>query len=691
MHLQEVLASSRRAVPVLFVLLLAGWVAASLHGADAPGADVPGVPDVWVRIGPFGATVYTVVAVPGDPGTVFAGTSGGLFRSDDGFATWEPVEITGRWEPGVRSIWIDPDDPATIVVGTDDVLFRSTDGGATWERSQVELPIPIPEKPICLVADPSVPDILYACSGYTYFVFDLGQGVLASTDGGASFHPTSPQLANASVTSLLAVPGSPALLLAAVPANRSAGGPTGVLASVDGGVTWTPRNTGLVLPPQPPGVSQLARDAQTGTIFALVAATGAIFASRDAALSWTPVAAPARASAIAIGPDGALYLSSVSEEGGRIFRSTDEGASWLDTGAPAPATLLPAQPELPAVFAAARDGLILSRNGGETWGLSRRGFGDRPAMPLAVAGDGSVYASWGERLYRRKDGFWRPLSGSTQQLIVDPANPERLFSAPGLNLMRSLNGGRTWQQVDLPDACVEIATVTFAPSDRRVLYTGGTAPEGSGPGHHPEPDASCLRKCQAWRSDDSGATWTCLPLENVYRFVVDPLRPRTVYGVGALSETFPNLQYIAKSVDGGRTWKDASQGLGQLGGVIDSYLLTIDPTAPSRLFTFVDRTPGHRLFVSQNGGASWTPRGRDLPGGAYPVSLLLARSRPDVFYAGTSEGILRSADGGRTWAPLAPGLEGQVGGPLVADPTQPLLFYAGTGQRGILVLRRSKP
>ena len=54
--------------------------------------------------------------------------------------------------------------------------------------------------------------------------------------------------------------------------------------------------------------------------------------------------------------------------------------------------------------------------------------------------------------------------------------------------------------------------------------------------------------------------------------------------------------------------------------------------------------------------------------------------------------ILRSADRGTTWTPLAPGIpQGQLDGSLVADPTQPLVFYAGTHQRGLMVLRRSTP
>ncbi|HEX7186223.1 MAG TPA: hypothetical protein VF756_30640 [Thermoanaerobaculia bacterium] len=664
-------------------------------GALAQG---PRQVDVWVPIGPFGALVYTLASSPGNPGVVFAGTTGGLFRSGPGLAAWEPVEITGTMEPGVRSLWIDPRDPDTIVAGTDELLFHSTDGGESWERSDVELPVPIGEKPICLVEDPSAPGTLYACSGSTYFVFDFGQGVLKSTDGGASFRQASSQLGAANVTSLLVVPGSPTLLYAAVPTTWGEGAqasPTGVLVSADGGATWTTRNAGLVLPAGQPGVSQLARDPRTGTLFALVASTGAVFASHDGAASWTLVATPAPAGAIAFAQDGALYMSSTPASGGRIFGSDNGETGWSETHAPAPASLLSPQPELPGVFAAARLGLVVSRDRGATWRLSRRGLGDRPGRPLDVdRSDGTLYALWGERLYRRLDGVWRALSGFVHQLETDPDDPGQLLAVRLATLQRSRNGGITWRNVRLPDACVEIQTVAYAPSDPRVVYTGGSAPEGSGPGHHPPPDASCLAQCQSWRSDDGGETWSCLPLDGVSRFVVDPRRASTVYAIHPFSNAFPNLLYFAKSVDGGRTWRKASEGLNQLGGFVSPNLLTIDPTDSSRLFTFVDLTPGQHLFMSENGGASWAPRGRPLPPEASSaISLLLARSRPDVFYVGTSlGGILRSANGGNTWRQLAPGLPpAQFDGTLIADPTQRLVFYAGTRQRGVAELRRSRP
>lgn len=78
---------------------------------------------------------------PGEDGRLWLGAApGALFRTDDGGATWAPVEgIVGhetrdRWNPGAggmccHSIVLDPDEPARMYVGISAAgVFRSDDG-----------------------------------------------------------------------------------------------------------------------------------------------------------------------------------------------------------------------------------------------------------------------------------------------------------------------------------------------------------------------------------------------------------------------------------------------------------------------------------------------------------------------------------------------------------------------------------
>ena len=80
-----------------------------------------------------------------EPETLFlGGTPGALFRSDDGGATWEPVNgviehpTRERWKPGAgglccHSIQLDPSDPNRLYVAISAAgAFRTDDGGESW-------------------------------------------------------------------------------------------------------------------------------------------------------------------------------------------------------------------------------------------------------------------------------------------------------------------------------------------------------------------------------------------------------------------------------------------------------------------------------------------------------------------------------------------------------------------------------
>src|SRR5437764_14613142 len=83
----------------------------------------------------------------GAPGRLWAGTMpGGLFRSDDGGASWSLNEalwhmperrqwagVAGGEQPGINSVLIDPRDPDDVRVGVSIAgVWASTDGGASW-------------------------------------------------------------------------------------------------------------------------------------------------------------------------------------------------------------------------------------------------------------------------------------------------------------------------------------------------------------------------------------------------------------------------------------------------------------------------------------------------------------------------------------------------------------------------------
>ncbi|MDE2007615.1 MAG: exo-alpha-sialidase [Rhodospirillales bacterium] len=104
-------------------------------------ADAAGDPHPW-SLGKI-----WVLEPGGTAGRVWAGTMpGGLFRSDDGGATWALNEtlwfmperrkwqgVAGGEQPGLHSVLIDPRDPADIRIGVSTAgIWASTDTGASW-------------------------------------------------------------------------------------------------------------------------------------------------------------------------------------------------------------------------------------------------------------------------------------------------------------------------------------------------------------------------------------------------------------------------------------------------------------------------------------------------------------------------------------------------------------------------------
>lgn len=83
----------------------------------------------------------------GVPGRLWAGTMpGGLFRSDDGGASWSLADalwrmperrqwggVAGGEQPGINSVLVDPRDPADIRIGVSTAgVWASQDSGASW-------------------------------------------------------------------------------------------------------------------------------------------------------------------------------------------------------------------------------------------------------------------------------------------------------------------------------------------------------------------------------------------------------------------------------------------------------------------------------------------------------------------------------------------------------------------------------
>ncbi|MEW6683912.1 MAG: di-heme oxidoredictase family protein [Nitrospirota bacterium] len=152
----------------------------------------------------------SVPALENRPIALYAGTSGaGLFRSDDGGATWRALEDFP--ERIVYAIGLDPRISSTVYVGTPAGAYRSLDRGKSWALMGSGAPIPV----LCLAIDPEQPATVLA---------GTPDGVMTTADGGRTWRRADGVKAAGPIVSVVLDPWNPRSLYAATFGGRVVGG-----------------------------------------------------------------------------------------------------------------------------------------------------------------------------------------------------------------------------------------------------------------------------------------------------------------------------------------------------------------------------------------------------------------------------------------------------------------------------------
>jgi len=197
----------------------------------------------WLRLSNGLANVDVhALAYAADASRVYAGTTNGLFRSDDDGLRWLPASGSGLQAlPGVQifSLAIDPNNPQVVYAGTRGKgIYKTTDGGTTWAAINALANNPFTSLASAVISRISVaPYDSRKILAEVNFVFDssfgLSPGSYRSTDGGATWvRLGGPSGSTSDVAGLVIDPSHANVLYG--------GGPGGFVRSNDFGDTFTP-------------------------------------------------------------------------------------------------------------------------------------------------------------------------------------------------------------------------------------------------------------------------------------------------------------------------------------------------------------------------------------------------------------------------------------------------------------------
>jgi photosystem II stability/assembly factor-like uncharacterized protein len=297
---------------------------------------------------------------------------------------------------------------------------------------------------------------------------------------------------------------------------------------------------------------------------------------------------------------------------------------------------------------------------------------------------------------------WTPIFDATNvasigAIGIAPSDPNVIYVGTGEADMRdsiaygngvykSTDAGKTWKHFGLENT-KQIGRIIVDPKDPKTVFLAAL-----GNVYAPNPDRG------VYRSRDGGATWQKVLFKNddlgAIDLAFDPVDSRTVYATLWNVRRPPWFIYapangpgagIFKSVDGGTTWKEISEGIplegrGHIG-------IAVAPTNRNRVYAVVDAKEGG-VFSSNDAGATWTRLSSDKrlwDRGWYFEKVNVDPKNADVVYV-MNTSMYRSTDAGKTWTPIKGAPGGDDYHQLWINPDDPKRMIVASDQGAIVTV-----
>ncbi|MFN8445859.1 MAG: hypothetical protein U0175_34025 [Caldilineaceae bacterium] len=539
------------------------------------------------------------------------------------------INVSGR----VRAIVVDPRNSNVVYIGAaQGGVWKTSDGGNSWTPltdNQASLAMG------ALALDPNNPDVVYAGTGEATYGQDnyYGAGILKSSNGGQSWVRLGiDAFSGVGIAKIIVDPANSNRLFVAsgLVGNEGASRPpVGIYRSEDGGQSWT----GVLTCSDCEGASDLVLAGNN--LFAGVRGYG-VFRSQDGGTQWGLLTnnIPNRQNDTLgrVMLDGSKSNSNIvyaslqliipnQYDGAVVVRTTDGGNNWSQV----------------------KVGPELYNFCGEQCWYSHE-IAVNPANPNQILLGGQAdYAGTPPNFTIRRvivgvdatnnaltdltpnDSPAHSLHPDMHVIAFDPQNAQIVWAGGDGGVVRSTDGGQTWQTRNNGLATMQFTGIAVDPNNDQIIQGG-------------------MQDNNKAFTVNGGTTlqWTAVDRGDGGFALIDPFASNIWYGT-RFNKTF---QRNDQGQNNTGDWEFYLTGIDNQDRSLFYIPIAADPSTAGTLYLGT-----YRLYKTTDRGGSWSPISEDLTSGTSSLSAItVAPSDPQTIYVGSSQGDMRvTTNGGASW------------------------------------------